>query len=489
METILEAQATSTSSTSSTSSHDSKKLEAIFNSQQQGAHRAKQRDVHQRRALLQEMHDLIIARKQDIREAIRSDFRKPSAEVDMTEIYPMTGEIKHTIKHLARWMKPCRVAPPLTMLGTRSEIMYEPKGRVLILAPWNFPFQLAMGPAISAIAAGNAIILKPSEFTPATSKLIAEMVSQLFDPEEFSVVNGDHTVASALTALPFDHIFFTGSPNVGKKVMTAAAQNLSTVTLELGGKSPVFVDKDANLNEAASKIAWGKCMNNGQTCIAPDYALVHEDVKDAFMEKVKTQVETFYGTEDELRVTDDYARIINERNYKRLCQLIDDSVAEGAKVAAGNLRHEPDCFLSPTVLDAVSFRMPIMQEEIFGPILPIITYSDLDDAIEQVNNLPKPLALYVFTKNRARAQHVIANTSAGGTCVNDVVAHYMNMNLPFGGTNNSGFGNAHGFFGFKAFSHERSVMKNYLGFSAVQLFFPPYKKSLQRLIDLTIKWL
>ena len=372
-------------------------------------------------------------------------------------------------------MKPRRVRAPLALLGSRSRVMVEPKGVVLIISPWNFPVNLTFGPLVSAIAAGNCVILKPSEMTPHTSACMKRIVADVFDESEVAVIEGDATVAEALLERRFDHIFFTGSPAVGKIVMKAAAEHLTSVTLELGGKSPVIVDRTANLDEAARKIAWGKFLNSGQICIAPDYLLVDDAVHAEFIPKLRDAIHAETGW------------LVNDRHASRIKRLFDGAVARGAQVVAGG--SFDDRKVAPTVLDNVASDAPIMQEEIFGPLLPVIRYKSLDDALRVINEREKPLVLYLFSRSRAVIRDVLRGTRAGGTAINDTLVQFYQHNLPFGGVGNSGMGKAHGFYGFEAFSNARGVLEQPLRFSTIQLLYPPYNKFKQKLIDFTIKYL
>jgi len=423
---------------------------------------------------LRRLRDVLFARRAEIHAALWEDYRKPAPEVDLSEIYPAVGEAKHAIRHLRRWMKPRRVATPLALLGSRSRIVYEPKGLVLIISPWNFPVNLTFGPLVSAIAAGNCAIVKPSEMTPHTSACMKRIVGDLFDEDEVAVIEGDAGVAEALLKKRFDHIFFTGSPAVGKIVMKAAAEHLTSVTLELGGKSPVIVDRTANLDEAARKIAWGKFFNSGQICIAPDYLLVDEAIRAPFVEKLRAAIHPETGW------------LVNDRHAARVKKLFDGAVSGGAEVVSGGRFDERNA--GPTVIDNVAPDDPIMQEEIFGPILPIIPYRTLDDALGVINAREKPLVLYLFSRSRAVIRDVLRGTRAGGTAINDTLIQFYQLNLPFGGVGNSGMGKAHGVFGFQAFSNARGVFEQPTPYSTIQLLYPPYTKLKQKMIDLTIKY-
>ncbi|MCL4148340.1 UNVERIFIED_CONTAM: hypothetical protein GTU68_034462, partial [Idotea baltica] len=305
-------------------------------------------------------------------EAMHKDFRKPKAEVIIGEIFAVKTEAKYAMKELSSWMKPKKVSMPLTLLGTASYIRHEPKGNVLIISPWNYPFNLAIAPLISAIAAGNACMVKPSEMAPNTSEFIRQMIADLFEPKEVTVFEGDYTIAQELLALPFNHIFFTGSPAVGKIVMRAAAEHLASVTLELGGKSPVVVDETANVKDAAEKIVWGKCLNNGQTCIAPDYAVIHHSIKDKFIEAYQEVVNKMYYKDGDIEQSNSYCRIVNRRHFDRIKGLMDDAIENGATVEMGGKTNAEDNFIEPTLLTDVTTDMRVMKEEIFGPVLPIM---------------------------------------------------------------------------------------------------------------------
>jgi len=357
-------------------------------------------------------------------------------------------------------MKPQRVPTPLTLVGTHSAIHYEPRGVVLIIGPWNYPFQLVIAPLIAAIAAGNCVIVKPSELTAQTSRLLKSLLGEVFSEDEVAVVEGDHVITQELLALPFDHFFFTGSTRVGKIVAEAAARHLASTTLELGGKSPAVIDDSADLPSAAKRIVWGKFVNSGQTCIAPDYLMVSESRRPQLVEALKHSVAELYGATDaERRASKDLCRIINTRNYDRLKKMLDDTVKSGARIELGGEVDPAERYIAPTILTNVSPDSAVMAEEIFGPILPILTYRHLDEVAPFITARDKPLALYVFGEDEHAVDAVIATTTAGGTCVNNTLIHFANHHLPFGGVGPSGTGNYHGFFGFKAFSHERAVLR------------------------------
>ncbi len=447
--------------------------EEIFNKQQQHALYIRGCDAAYRKDRLEKLKRVLLAHENDIYQALHTDLRKPRFEAALTEVYFIYAELDYAIKHVEKWMRPRKVGSTLTSFFTRNRIVYEPRGTSLIIAPWNYPFQLALSPLISALAAGNTVMLKPSELSPATSTLLYKMISENFTDEEVACFEGDAEVATNLLKLPFDHIFFTGSTRIGKKVMEAAAQHLSSVTLELGGKSPVIVASDADLDKAAQKIVWGKFLNAGQTCIAPDYILADEVIADELSLKIKQQTEALFLKDGKTNPAS-YGRIINRNHFNRLSSLLHDAVTKGANIKFGGEADEEALEISPTLLTGVDTQSAIMQEEIFGPLLPLLTFTQLDDALAQINKGSKPLALYAFTKNDKLAAYVIKNSSAGGTCVNDVLIHIGNPKLPFGGVGASGMGSCHGFFGFKAFSHERAVVhQSRIDFSTMA--YPPYE--------------
>ena len=460
-------------------------IQRIFKAQQANQYHIANTNASQRIAKLKKLHQLVLKYRPQIKEALFNDYRKHPSEVDLTEIYPITSEIKHAKSHVHRWMRKQKVKTPLAMMGSSSRIKYEPKGVVMIISPWNFPFNLSFGPLVSAIAAGNAIILKPSEHTPHASALMKEMLAEAFDENEIAVIEGGVQTSTDLLKLPFNHIFFTGAPSIGKIVMGAAAKHLTSVTLELGGKSPTIIDETANINDAARRVAWGKYVNNGQVCIAPDYVFVHESKKQAFIEKVKSYIQSFYS-EDASKETS-YARIVNNHHFKRVKGYIDDAVAKGARIEAGGQFDNDQDFIAPTVITDVSMESTLMTEEIFGPVMPVYGFTNLEEVIKEVNSREKPLALYIYSKSKKNINHIIANTRAGGTCINHNAVHFFNTNLPFGGSNNSGIGKGHGFYGFEAFSNPRGILKQHIP-NALEKLLPPYNNTKQKLIDLTIKY-
>lgn len=440
--------------------------------------------VQNRKSRLRSLRTWIKANRPAIQQAIFNDFRKPSAEVDTTEVFPALDEIKFALDNLDRWTKPKKVDAPITMIGTRSNIVYEPKGLCLIISPWNYPFNLSIGPLVSALAAGNNIILKPSEHTPHTSALIKKMSDEVFDPKVVTVCEGGPEVSEALLKLPFDHIFFTGSPSIGKLVMKAAAENLASVTLELGGKSPTLVTSSARIKDAAQRIAMAKFINNGQTCIAPDYVLVHQTIATEFTSQLKQQVQKlFLGDKKNIQDSPHYARIVNQKHFNRLNALLQDAIDKGAKLQMSGPVEQSERFIHPMILSNVAMNSLMMAEEIFGPILPVLSYETFDEAIAMVNKRPKPLALYFFGSNKDELQKVQLQTSSGSICINDCAIQFLHHNLPFGGVNNSGIGKSHGYYGFLAFSNEKPVLRQRNGFTSFLPFYPPYTRGVQRLIS------
>jgi len=464
-------------------------IDEVFSAQKIQALKMRSSTSLLRIALLKKLLEWIKQNQEDIRRAVHADFKKPYPEIDVSEIYVVTNEINHAIKHLEGWMKPKKVPTPLTMLGSNSHIQYEPKGTTLIIAPWNYPFNLALGPLVSALSAGCTAIIKPSEMTPHTSALIRRLVAETFDQSLVAVFEGEIEVSQLLLAKPFDHVFFTGSPAVGKIIMKAAAQHLSSVTLELGGKSPAIVDSQTDLNDTAEKIIYGKFLNCGQTCIAPDYVLVHESLKEAFLIKLKEQIEKMFNPGNKgIENSKDYSRIVNGKHFQRIKGLMADAEQKGAMTYFGGNCIEEENFFEPTVITNLTEDMDLMQEEIFGPILPVLGFADLEEAISYINIKPKPLALYVFSNNKDTFKRVLQETSSGGAVINDCALHFLQNELPFGGVNNSGIGKSHGYFGFLAFSNQKAVLKQRVGMTASKPLYPPYGIIGQKIIDGLLKW-
>jgi len=423
---------------------------------------------------LHRLQESIRHRQRDILHALNKDFSKSSFEGYATEVGYVLEELSFTLKHLPEWVEPQTVPTPLVHQPATSAIYPEPYGVALILAPWNYPFQLVMAPLIGAIAAGNCALLKPSEFTPATTAILKEIVHQCFDPAHVSVVEGAVPETQALLEERFDHIFFTGSTAVGRIVMEKAAKHLTPVVLELGGKSPCIVDRGVNLDMTARRIAWGKFVNAGQTCVAPDYVYVPNELKAELIAALCVQIQSFYGQNP--KSSADYPRIISDSHFERLSRLMQS----GRVVFGGN--SDASCrYISPTLLDGVSWDDPVMQDEIFGPILPILGYDNLDEVFNEVASRPQPLALYFFSEDEGRQQRVLSELSFGGGCINDTLVHLANPHLPFGGVGPSGMGAYHGKYSFDTFSHHKSVMHRQLRLD-LPVRYPPYGAVKQQVI-------
>lgn len=438
---------------------------------------------------LRKMKKWIFAHQQDIRDAVFADFKKPAHEADLTEILPVTAELKDAIAHLRDWMRPKRVSTPMALIGTRTQITYEPKGRSLILAPWNYPFMLTIAPLVSAVAAGCTAIVKPSEFSGQTSELMQKMIGELFVEEEVAMVQGDYTVAQHLTALPFDHVFFTGSPEVGKKVMHAAADHLTSVTLELGGRNPVIVDETAHLSDTARKLVWGKFLNAGQSCMSPNYILVHEKKHDALLEALRKNYEKSYGTQPEaVAQSPNFSRLVHERHATRMASMLEAATTAGAKILVGGQSDPSAQYLAPTILHEVKPGNPILDQEIFGPIMPIMQYKDLDEAFALIRSMEKPLGLYIFSRSRKNINRVIAESSSGNVMVNETTVAFGHTEIPFGGVNHSGIGKAHGHAGFLAYTNEKPVMRQSILLPSTLLAHAPYTKIKNRILNFVIRW-
>lgn len=432
----------------------------------------KTKDIAFRIAQLQKLKQAILDNREQIIDALKADLNKAKFESFITELL-VVKDIDRALKDIKYWVKPKKIATPLEQFPSIARIYPEPLGVVLIIAPWNYPFQLLISPLVGAIAAGNCAILKPSELAPHTSSVTAELFRKNFDPAYIAVVEGGVESSQQLLKEKFDYIFFTGGTAVGKIVMEAAAKHLTPVTLELGGKSPCIVDSEINLEHTARRIAWGKFINAGQTCIAPDYLLVDKTIKKDLLDGIKKSILEFYG--DDPAKSSDYGRIINQRHFNRLAEL----VKEGEIIIGGQTDAE-SCYIAPTVIDRVSPDAPVMEDEIFGPILPVIEYNNLTEAISFINNRPKPLALYLFSKNQKYQERVLRETSSGGVCINDTIMHIGVPELPFGGVGDSGIGSYHGKASFDTFSHQKSVLKNSF-FMDIKFRYPPYEGKLNLL--------
>jgi aldehyde dehydrogenase (NAD+) len=463
-------------------------IRAVFENQKLNIRSLRTEPPRNRKVHLQKIRTWIHSNRALIHQAMFDDFRKPAPEVDGTELFHVLNELNLALHKIDEWVKPKKVDAPLTMIGTRSFIQSEPRGVCLIISPWNYPFSLCIGPLISAIAAGNSVIIKPSELTPHVSALIKKMIGEIFEEHRVAVFEGGPDVSQYLLTLPFDHIFFTGSPAIGKLVMRAASENLASVTLELGGKTPTVVTESARIKDAAQRIVVAKFINNGQTCVAPDYTFVHHKIASDFLDELINQIQKcFIESNEKFQESAHYARVVNERHFQRLEELLEDAKQRGGVVKFGGQLEKSTKFFSPTVVTKLPLHSRLMQEEIFGPILPIIEYKSFDEVISFINAKPKPLALYLFGSNHKERDRIIKETSSGGVCLNECAIQFLHHNLPFGGINNSGSGKSHGHAGFLAFSHEKSIMKQRNGFTSVKPFYPPYTKLKAKLMEWFLK--
>ncbi len=431
-------------------------MQRIFALQRAHQWEAKASTAEQRKDKLRRLKAAVEANAEAIVAAVKHDTRKPEAEIRVTEILNVLGNVDRNIANLDEWMKPIEVTPSLNKNDT-ARIVHEARGVCLILGPWNFPLGLVMGPLAAAVAAGNCCMVKLTDLCPATARVAAKIVREAFDERDVALFEGGVEVATALLELPFDHIFFTGSTRVGKLIMAAAAKHLATVTLELGGKSPVIVDEDADVKKVAADLAAAKQFNGGQACICPDYVFVKETQKNALVEEFRAKVQqSLYGEDGRIKKAN-IAQIVNDQNFARVKRLFDDAVAKGAKIAVGGTLEAADRTVHPTLLTDVTPDMAIMQEEIFAPVVPVLTYRSLDEVINFISSRDKPLALYIFSNSRSNIDKILNRTSSGGVTINAFFSHYLENQLPFGGVNHSGQGSYHGVFGFRAFSHERAV--------------------------------
>lgn len=433
-----------------------------------------------RKETLVKLLNTIVLLEDEIIQALYDDFKKPAFEAVVTETSYVLSELKNTIKNLKKWAQPQRIWPSLLNFPSSDYILREPYGKVLIIAPWNYPFQLALCPLISAVAAGNQVVLKPSELTPNTAKIIQKIIQKVFHVNHVKVENGGVEIAQKLLTQRWDYIFFTGSVPVGKIVAKAAAEHLTPVTLELGGKNPCIIDETANLKLAAKRIVWGKFINAGQTCIAPDYILIQKDMKSHFVTYLKKEITKAYG--ENPKASPDFARIVNQKNWMRLATMI-----QSKKVLIGGESDIESCYIAPTVIEEDSMETLVMQDEIFGPILPILTYDQPEELEQMITRYEKPLALYVFTEDRTFGKEVMKKYSFGGGCINDTIIHFSNPRLPFGGVGHSGVGAYHGRLSFDVFSHKKGIVKkgNWLD---VPLRYAPYKNKLNTIKKL-LQWL
>ena len=444
-------------------------ISAILQNQRTFFATGRTKDVSFRIAYLKKLEHWIDAHHADIFAALRQDLNKPQFEAYATETGMVLDELKFVLKHIRRWSKHKRVASNMKNFPSTCNIYPEPYGIALIMSPWNYPFQLCIAPLIAAVSAGNCAIVKPSAYSPATSSVIAKLCREVFDEGHVTVVEGGRTENQALLSEQYDVIFFTGSTTVGKTVMQAAAQHLTPVILELGGKSPCIVDQTANIKLAAKRIVWGKFVNAGQTCVAPDYILVHESVKKKLMDEMKKNIQAMYG--EKPCENQEYPKIINEKHFNRLLSLLKDE-----KIVMGGDSNSHSLQIEPTLIEDVCWEAPVMSEEIFGPIMPVLTFSNMEELLNMIKERPKPLAAYLFTSNKKNERYFLRNLSFGGGCINDTVVHLSVERLPFGGVGNSGMGSYHGKAGFDAFTHYKSVLKK-SKLIDIPLRYPPYSES------------
>ena len=466
---------------------DTSYISNLVQSQRDFFSTGKTKDINFRKQKLIDLRNAIKKNEKRITQALFADLGKSEFEAFSTEVGIVLSEISFMIKNVKRWSKIKRAKDTIISPASKSFIYPEPYGTVFIASPWNYPFQLAFVPLATAVCAGNCVTLKPSSSTSATNAIIAEIVSEVFEPEHVTAVMGGHEVHDALLAEKFDFIFFTGSPSIGKKIMEAAAKHLTPVSLELGGKSPCIVDENTDIKTTARRIVWGKFLNAGQTCVAPDYVLVHKNVKDALIEEMLKWLPKFFG-ENPLNPQTLLPSIVNERHYNRLLALSDGSNPENGKVLRGIKEGIPTCDANtrkivPVILADSNPDSPVMQDEIFGPVLPVISFSDMKEVVSFVNSRPKPLALYLFTENAQVQKYIMSSIRYGGGCINDTVLHLTSNHLPFGGVGESGMGNYHGKYGFDTFTHYKSILKSPTWFD-FPFRYPPYKNkiALARLI-------
>lgn len=437
-------------------------------------------DIGYRKQILTRLLNTIIVHENEIVSALKADFNKPEFETVVTETSYVISDLKYTIKNISNWAKPESVFPFIVNIPSSDTIYKEPYGKVLVISPWNYPFQLALCPVIAAVAAGNQVVLKPSELTPNTAAIIQKIINDVFPEDHVSVIQGNAEVATQLLEQRWDYIFFTGSVAVGKIVAQAAAKNLTPVTLELGGKNPCIVDETANLQLAAKRIVWGKFVNCGQTCIAPDYILVHQKSKAQFIDCLKAEITNAYGENPE--ISPDFARIINGRNWSRLIEMI-----EPDKVIFGGQHNNETNYLAPTLIEENNLDSLIMQDEIFGPILPIVTYTEESEIEALITKYEKPLGFYIFSERKKFCDAIIAKYSFGGGCINDTMVHFSNKKLPFGGVGHSGIGAYHGKLSFDIFSHHKGVVKKATWID-LPLRYAPYKGKLAT-VKKILNWL
>lgn len=459
-------------------------VDQLFNLQLRNKFDQKKTSHSYRKNKLIEFREALLNHFSDIENALVDDFGKARVETLTTEIMPLITMINFHVKNLKKWMKPKKVKSSLLFLGTKNTTVLEGKGNCLVISPWNYPFQLALYPVLTAFAAGNTVILKPSEFTPKTNKIISKLIKLVFSDKEVSVIEGEVEVSTKLLDKPFDHIFFTGSTKVGKVIMEAASKHLASVSLELGGKSPVLLDSSFDVETFAKRLVWGKFVNSGQTCVAPDYLIVERNRLDTCLKNLKISIRDFYG--EDTFSNPDYAQIINKTNAERLNELIEDATSKGARISLGGNFDNVSRKIEPTILTDVTLDMKIMKEEIFGPILPILTVENKEDMLDVLSNFHNPLALYVFSNNKKWIKTIQNNSNSGGYVINETLLHVGHPNLPFGGAGKSGIGKYHSHHGFEELSNIRAVM--YRKFEAgLSFFYPPFNIKIYKTLNFLLK--
>ena len=465
-------------------------IQEILRRQREFFRSGKTLDIGYRRETLLRLKEEILKMEDEIGAALKEDLGKSGFESYMCETGMVRSALDHALKHIRKYSRPRKVRTPLAQFPAKSFIIPEPYGNVLIMSPWNYPFLLSVSPLVSAVAAGNTAIVKPSAYSPATSRIIAGLVAKVFSPEHVAVAEGGREVNSNLLEQKFDYIFFTGSKEVGRIVMAKASEHLTPITLELGGKSPVIIDNTANLEIAAARIAFGKFLNCGQTCVAPDYILADEKIAGKFTALCIRKTSEMFGKDAFLNA--DYGKIINSKHFTRLTTAIDDALQKGAALVYGGRNNPETMQIEPTILTLGTLRTlnagipTVMKEEIFGPVMPILTYGSLDEAISFVDNMPRPLATYIFTENRSTRKYLLSHLHFGGGCVNDTIIHLATENMPFGGLGESGMGSYHGKFGFDTFSHLKSIVDK-PSWLDLPMRYQPYTRLHERLVRMFLK--
>tara|TARA_B100000963_G_scaffold140896_1_gene122694 strand:+ start:11955 stop:13379 length:1425 start_codon:yes stop_codon:yes gene_type:complete len=466
---------------------DVSSIDVLYNAQASLACSGVAPSYKERRQKLKNLLSALFIHRDELLNALLDDLGKPTLETEVVEFHPTVAELKFALRNLRRWMDERLVPTPLSLLGSRNIVRIEPKGHCLIITPWNYPIWLTMAAVISAVAAGNRVVIKPSEYVDKTAKAMEKVLLSVFSTEEVCMVYGDHHIAQHLLQKPWNHIHFTGSTPIGKVVMKAAAESLSSVTLELGGKSPTIIAEDANIRLAAQRIAWGKWIGAGQTCLAPDLIYVHRHHTDTLVKALKDYLANAYNN-DAIQ-SNHYCSLIHERHFDRQQDFLQEAKDAGAKIAYGGAADKKSLRMEPTIVMGNLSNTALLAEEIFGPIMPIIIYDSLEELVTELQQRPRPLGLYIFSRQKKTINYILERCPSGGVCINDTVLHIANPNLPFGGMNASGIGKSHGQHGFLDFSNERSVFEQRSPLSSASLTYPPYTKWTQRLIRLITRWL